>query len=344
MSYKEVLKDIKLKQTGNLYLFYGEEIYLLEETIKLMKQHVLTPDFESMNLSVIEGKSFTVNKLIDACETLPFMSDRKMVIIKDSEVFHGKKKVLSEKEEKKLIEYMRDMPEFTCLIFHEGSTIDARRKLAKEIKKNGKIVQFGKLSEGELSKWIGKRIKMQKKNINQNELVYLISQFDYFGKNAEQSMLDIRNEINKLTSYMGETVDVKKEQINDVISLKFQNDIFKLLDAISSKNLEESLKRLIYMLSEGEPVMKLMFMLSKQVKNILVVKELLDEGYSSKLIASKTKIHPFIVSKHMAQCRFFSASKLRELLSYSIKMDSSIKSGKLAERLAIELLVVEMCK
>ncbi len=344
MSYKEVIKDIKLKQTGNLYLFYGEETYLVEETIKLMKQYILESDFESLNLSVIEGKDFSANKLIDACETIPFMSDKKIVIVKGSEAFSGKKKVMSEIEEKRLIEYISDIPEFTCLIFCEGDTVDARRKLIKEVKKNGKIIKFDKLNERELGKWIVKTIKKKKKIIKEKELSNLISQFDYFGKNSEQCMLDVKNEIGKLTSYMGEAVDVKQEHISAIITPKFENDIFKLLDAIASKNLEESLKRLAYMLSEGEPVMKLMFMLSKQVKNILIVKELLEEGYSSKLIASKAKIHPFVVSKHMAQCRFYSSSKLRKLLSYSVKMDSSIKSGKLTERLAIELLVVEMCK
>lgn len=344
MNYKDVLKGIKQNQIKNLYLFYGEETYLLEETIKLIRQHILLPEFESLNLNIIEGKNFTVNSLIDDCETLPFMSDKKIVIVKNSEIFHGKKKVLGEADEKKLIEYLYDLPKSTCLIFREGETVDARRKLIKEIKKNGVLVQFSKLSEVELSRWIVKTIKKQGKTINYKELSYLTSQFDYFGKNAEQCMLDIKNEINKLVAYMGEDVEVQKIHVSAVISLKFQNDIFKLLDAIALKNLEESLKRLDYMLSDGEPVMKLLFMLSKQIKNILVVKDLYDEGYSPKLIATKAKIHPYVVAKHIGQIKYFSVGKLKELLNYSVKVDSSIKAGKLPERIAIELLVVEMCK
>jgi len=87
-----------------------------------------------------------------------------------------------------------------------------------------------------------------------------------------------------------------------------------------------------------------MVTLSNQVKNILSAKLLLEEGYNSKMIASKIGIHPFVAQKCADQSRHYTIRQLKELLNHFLEMDHMIKSGKINDRLALELLIVEMCR
>ncbi|WP_026476277.1 DNA polymerase III subunit delta [Alkaliphilus transvaalensis] len=343
MSYQIILNSIKKNEIANIYLLYGEEIYLMEEAVKRLIKKLVSPDFESLNLMTFDGKDLTAEKLIDACETLPFMAEKKLVLVKNFEGFQGKKKVLTEDDEEELIGYFQKISDSTCLVFYGQPTIDSRRKIVKTISKYGQVINIEKLKENELSQWILKEIKGYDKEIQPKELTYLMNHLDYFGRNATQTLMDIANEIKKIAYYMGDESKVEISHIEKVSTFKFQNDIFKLLDAVGQRNIQETLKRLNHLLEEGEVIIRLMVTLSNQLKNILSTKLLLEEGYNPKMIASKIGIHPFVASKCAEQSRHYSIKQLKALLNHFLEMDLMIKSGKINDRLALELLLMEMC-
>ena len=102
MNYKDIINDIKNRNIKNTYLFYGKEYYLIENAIKEIKSS-LNDGMIDFNLDVIDGRETTLDQLISSIETLPFMDDRKIVILKDFELLKGKKKNFSDEDEKKEI-------------------------------------------------------------------------------------------------------------------------------------------------------------------------------------------------------------------------------------------------
>ncbi len=344
MSYQKIVNNIKKNEINSLYLLYGEEVYLMEETVDKLTKQLVSPEFESLNLMGFDGKDISVEGIIDACETLPFMAEKKLVLIKNFEGFQGKKKILSEEDEETLINYFGKIPDTTCLVFYGVTSIDSRRKIVKAITKYGEGVNFEKLKENELSQWISKEISNYGKKINQKELSFLVTHLDYFGKNASQTLLDITNEIKKIVYYMGEELKVEISHIEKVSVFKFQNDIFKLLDAVGQRNIQETLKRLNHLLEDGEVIIRLMVTLSNQIKNILSTKLLLEEGYNPKMIATKIGIHPYVASKCAEQSKHYTLKQLKNLLNHFLEMDYMIKTGKINDRIALELLMMEMCR
>lgn len=344
MNYKELINSIKQNQIKNIYLFSGDEGYLIDDALERLKTKLVQPSFEQLNFSILDGKEVSLGKIIDALETLPFMAEKKLVYARGFDVFSGKSKTFSEEEEKRLIEYISEVPDSTIIVFYDIQTIDSRKKIIKEIKKYGEIVDFSKLNEEDFSRWIKKILKKNGKEIGNRELVLLRNGFDYLGRNASKSLFDVENELKKIVAFMGTEVEVKEEYIQKTISSNFQNDIFKLLDSIERRNTSDSIKRLNYILDDGEHVLKILTTLGNQLKNILHAKLLLGEGYTSKMIATKLNIHPFVASKCLAQSKQFTEDRLRLLLNSSLNVDLSIKTGKMSEQLALEMLVIEMCK
>ena len=338
------MDSIKKKEIKNIYLFYGEEDYLINNALEKLKKTIVDPSFEQLNFMILEGKEVTASQIVDACETLPFMSERKLVYLKNMDIFQGKSKVFSEDEEKYIIDYIKQIPNSTTLVIYGAVAVDTRRKIVKEIKKYGQVVEFTKLTEDEFNKWIKKIFKFYGKTIEAKELAFLKMHLDYLGRNASQTLLSVENEIKKVISFMGEKIILEEVHIEKVLTSSFHNDIFKLLDAIEKRNTSEAIKRLNHILEEGEPILKILTTLGNQMKNILSAKLLLEEGYSSKMIATKLGIHPFVASKCATQSKGFTIERIKTLLNRFLEADIMIKTGKMKDKIVLEMLVMEMSK
>lgn len=344
MNYKEIVNSIRRNEIDNIYLFYGEETYLIEDVLKRLKTKLVNPDFEQFNFVSIGDRETSYEKIIDACETLPFMAEKRLVYLNGLDIFKKRSDLFSEMEEKRFAEYIAKIPESTVVVFYGNPSIDGRKKIVKQIKKYGCAAEFTKLKEHELNRWIKSIFKALGKFIGAKELVLFKNNLDYLGRNPSQNLLDVENEIKKLASFMGKETNLEKEHIDKVMGLNFHNDIFNLLDSIEKHNSSESIKRLNYILDDGEPILRVLTVLGNQTKNILSSKLLIEEGCSDREIASRLKIHPYVASKCALQSKRFTIERLRKLLNLFLDADIKIKSGMMDETLVLEMLVLAMCK
>ena len=149
---KGLKEQIQKGQIGSLYLFYGEERFLIQLYEQRIKKALLLPEDEMMNLDVLQSPQDPL-MVRTSIETLPFMAERRVVIIKESGAFELKAGKLSE-----LSELMQDVPETTTVVWIE-SKVDKRSKLFKAVQKAGYVVEFKRLGEGELLTWICQELK-----------------------------------------------------------------------------------------------------------------------------------------------------------------------------------------
>lgn len=343
MSFDILKDDIKNKHFRKLYLFYGQEEYLKHYYTDTIEKSLISEDLKPLNKIVLEGK-VELSSLINNCETLPVFSERKLVIVKNSGLFKPQKKTGAENSEDKkrkpkkdeLSDVLMDLPGHVCLIFYEGE-VDKRIKVIDTIKKQGLIVEFTYLKPDELIKWVIKKLKTFDKEIDINTAAQLV---DY----CEQGMTEIQNELEKLNSYLGEKQKVTIAEVDRVCTKSIKSRVFDLTDAIAEKNSKKALKLLNDMVILKEPIPKIMFMIARQFRQILQVKLLHEEGASTGEIASKLGIIPFIAGKVLKQADSFSTDKLKRAIEASLEMDLAVKTGKLNDRIAAELLIVEFSK
>jgi len=96
MKYKDIVYNIKDKNFEKIYLLYGKEHYLIDNAIKLFRES-LNESMIDFNLEIIDGKETTLDQLLSSIETLPFMDERKIVIVKDFELLTKSKKFLRQR-------------------------------------------------------------------------------------------------------------------------------------------------------------------------------------------------------------------------------------------------------
>ena len=328
MNYKDIINDIKNKNIKNTYLFYGKEYYLIENAVKEIKL-TLNDGMIDFNLDIIDGKEITIDQIISSIETLPFMDDKRIIILKDFELLKGKKKNFNDEDEKYFIEYIDNIPQTTTLVFIIYGDVDKRKSLVKKISKNGIVFNCDKLSDMDLFKWVKKKFQNNEVVIDNAQVMYFIDQEGYRDKNSEKTLADLENEINKISSFVGKENKVTNDIIDQLSQKKVENDIFKLIDYIGQKNSSDAMKILNDMLYEGESVFGIFSMIARQFKVI---------------ISERLKLHPFVVGKALKQTKNFSDETIIDILNTILESDFKIKNGLVRDTLSIEMLISKYCK
>lgn len=338
----DILKDdIKNKKIRKLYLFFGPEEFLKKYYMESIEKLLLSNELKALNRIVLEGRQ-DAGKLTDYCETLPVFSDRKIVIVKNSGLFKSKKKDGDEKKSRippqndELATFLQDLPGYVCLIFYE-TDVDKRLKALDVVKKNGLVVEFGYQKPDELIRWVLRKFKASGREIDLNTAAKLV-------ESCEQGMTEILNEIEKLLAYTNDRHDITSEDIEKVCTKSIKSRIFDLTDAIAEKKSSRALGLLNDMIILKEPVPKILFMIARQFRQILQVKLLHEEGCGLSEIATRMGISSYIAGKILKQASNFSQSKLKKAVETSLELDLAVKTGRLEDRSAAELLIIEFSK
>ncbi|RXE59862.1 DNA polymerase III subunit delta [Acetivibrio mesophilus] len=334
MSIDKLKLEIKNENLNKLYLFCGEEEYLKKFYLGKIEEIILRDDQTGLNKIAIEGRAES-SKIIEACETMPFFGEKKLVVVKKSELFNSKKSSSSKDNKKdELIEYLQNIPPYTCLVFYEED-IDKRLKMVAAVKKYGMMVEFPFQKPPELVKWAMKVFRSYNKVIDENTASYLIDI-------CETGMTEILNEINKVILYLGDRPEVAIDDIKKVCTKSIKSRIFDLIDAIAERKLDTALKLLNDMMILKEPLPKILFMIAKQLRQLLELKLLCSKGMDGKEACSKMGLNPYVAKKMIRQTSCFSQDKLKKAIQEALELDLSIKTGRINDRTAVEILICNL--
>ncbi|MGE5328614.1 MAG: DNA polymerase III subunit delta [Deltaproteobacteria bacterium] len=330
----EILKDnLKKGILTNVYLFWGSEDYLIKYYVGEIEARVVKPEFKSLNCVVLKGKE-SIKEIISTCETIPMMSENKMVIVKESEVFSdsaSKKGKDNSDEIKLLCDYISNIPEGVCLVFLENQ-VNRKNILFKEVEKNGLCIEFDYQKMPELMRWVEKVFSSYKINIGKAEAEYLVSICD-------PGMNDIMNEIKKLVDLVGEENSVLREHIDSLCIKSVQSKVFEMIDAITNGNPSKAYKLLNDMLYLKEPIQKVSVLVARHFKIMFFVKHMSMKGYKQDKIAQEMNLNPYIVSKYIKQGAKYKPEVLRNAFREYLEIDRRTKTGRVDPRIALETFI-----
>lgn len=334
--YMEIFEDIKKGEFARLYLFYGPEQYVKEQALLQLSQVLIAPELKSLNYQAMDGEAVTADDIINACETLPFMSDKRLVVVKDlPALLQGGR---SNIDEDKLKSYLPRIPSATCLVFYCTDEVNKRKALFTAIDKVGKVVEFELLKQEEIVKWVKNVLKRNGKQMEPSALEYYVSI-------AGNRLEDIYNDLQKLMVYIGNRNVITRADIEQVVTPVAEYTVFQLVEAIGMKKADQALMLLHQLLGEGQNVFALLALIARQVRIIFQCKGLREKGLTQKEIAQKLGLHPYVVKKALEQSSYFSMEQLKKGLRECLRVDYGIKSGRIQQqRLGIEMLIINMCK
>ena len=320
---KILSQHIKSGQFKPVYLIYGDEDYLRKQYKDRMKEALVGDD--GMNYSYFEGKGISVKELIDLGETLPFFGERRLIVVENSGFFSS--------AQDELAAYLKEMPETTCFVFVEKD-IDKRNKLFKAVSSLGYAANMGAPDERTLIRWIIGLLRAEHRVMTEQTMRYFLERID-------SDMENIRRELDKLVVYTDGYQEITREDIDAVCIVHTESRIFDMVKVIAEKNQAKALQLYYDLITQKEPPMKILYWITRQFNQLYQIKELQSKGYPDHIIAERMGVRDFIVRKNKALCQSFSLAELRKAVEICVERDEDVKTGRLNDRMAVELLIVK---
>lgn len=322
---QRINNDIKQNTFHQIYLLYGEERYLKNQYTNRLKK-ALSPEGDSMNTHFYDGKDIPVGEIIDLAETLPFLAERRVIFIKNSNLFKA--------GGEKMAEYLAAPNESTVFVFTE-SEVDKRSKLFKAVQSKGCAVEFAIQDENTLKRWVGGMIGKEGKKVTEATVQLFLTK-------TGTDMENIQMELEKLLSYCLEKEVVTGADVEAICTNRISNHIFDMLDAMAAKNTKKALDLYYDLLALKEPPMRILFLIARQCNLLLQTKELKSRGFGNQEIGQKIGVAPFIAGKYVTQATRFKINQLKKAVRLCVEAEEGIKTGRLNDTMSVEILIVSV--
>lgn len=322
---KQINEDIKQQNFKNAYLLYGEERYLLRQYRDRLKT-ALCGDGDTMNTHIYEGKDLNVGEIIDLAETLPFLAERRVIIITGSGLFKS--------GGEKMAEYLQSPNETTYFVFTE-SEVDKRSKLYKTVQSKGYAAEFTIQDESTLKRWIAGTLAKENKKITENTVQLLLTK-------TGTDMDNIQMELEKLICYCMDRDVITDADVEAVCTNRITNHIFDMINAIADKRKKQALELYYDLLALKEPPMRILFLIARQCNMLLQAKELKSRGYDNRTVGSKLGVAPFIAGKYLTQASRFSSAVLQKAVQQCVEAEEAVKTGRLNDMMSVEILIMSV--
>lgn len=339
LTIENLEKELKNGNLQSLYLLYGEELFLLESSLKRIK-NLFGEAIKGINYITIDDTN--CSNLIADIETPSFGYEKKLIIAKNTGLLkkEGKRKNaeltnLKEKVNNYLKENIETIKNSVVLVFVEEEA-EAKQELYKTIENLGIVCKFDYQKPLQIEKRIKAICNGYKVQIEDNALRYFV---ECCGTN----MQDLINEIRKLIEYAGEGGKIQKEHIDNLAVKKLESVIFDLTDSLGRKDIATALQVLKNLIYAKEPLQKILVTLYNHFKKLYFVKIAL---HHHKDIGSSLNLKnnsPFIVNKYKTQAGFFGEKELKNILQKLRDLDRDYKIGRIDLQVGLETVLCQYC-
>jgi len=308
-----------------IILLYGEDTYRSKNKLKKILekyQNQAETSLENIDASDVKYRDFN-----DQARQTSMFANRKLVILRN--VFSNK-----EFRDAFLEEAERWNESEDIILLYEEDKIRKNDVLLKFIKKNAEMERFQPLEGKELKEWANKEFNKYEVKIRSKALSVLL---DFVG----DDLWKLSNEIQKLANYK-KGGEVKVEDVKNMVRPDLETDIFKTVDAFALKNKNKALGLIQEHLDQGDSPLYILHMINYQLRNLLTVKQLKQQGKTSSQIKKKTDLHPYVVKKTLGQSNNFTLEEIKKIYHRLFEVDLNIKTGKIDKEEGLKELIARV--
>ncbi len=346
---------------GMFFLFHGPDDFTArEELARLRSAH----DFGA-NQDTLSGADVSLDTLRAICETMPFLSERRLVVVEglpkpkrgakldtngeddtsDDPLPSSAQAAAKGKKAKNagasprafvqgLADYARRVPDSTMLVVLADEQLDAVHPLLKSAQQHGRVRLCVAPKGAQLEDWLIRRAGAAGVRLVPDAARLLAAEV---GGNLRV----LASEIDKLATYAGRDGTICVDEVRMLTSASGQVRVFDLTDALARRDRSRALRLLHELLSAGESPLGIVALTAYQTRTLLQVKSLAERGLRPPQIATAAGIAPFVAEKSLALARQLTFGQLEGAHRALLEIDTGLKRSRMAPELALDLLIVE---
>lgn len=332
---KVLKEDLKLRQPRRLYIFHGEESFLLHHYLQKLKKQLVDELTESFNYSKLTKENFDLRGLADAVESLPMMAEHTLVWVDDIDIFK-----LPEDDRDKLTEIFRDVPDYCTLVFTFETAQwkpDKRyKKFWEAISDNATVVEFARQEQRDLIAWVSRHFAANNKRIDPNLCSYLI---DLTGG----TMTALSGEISKICAYSG-AEQITKSDIDAVTEPVLDAVVFQMTDLLGEGKYGPALVKLHQLLKMQQEPIAILGAIGSHFRRLSTARTLLDNGKNVGDLQRLCGMGEYPAKLTMAAARRFSAAFCAKSAELVMETDRKLKTSYDEPDRLLEMLILDLAR
>jgi len=328
-----------------VYILRGDDRQAIEERLADLYHKTGDPDMAEMNTTRLDGKTTSLNDLRAAALAMPFLANRRLVILEDALQLNAAKG----RGREEFLALLDSLPQSTglVLVIPDSQRYKKRQRYWEILGEDHWLMAWSRKagsrayvvncllpSESNMPGWIRKKVGEMGGNITSQGAEMLA---DYVGTNTQRAV----QEINKLLTYVNYERSVDEKDVEKLTVQERRADIFDMVDAIGKRDGRTALD-LLRLLSEEMDFSRLFGMIVRQFRLLLQTREILDEGGSKSVVAKKLHQQYFVVEKLVEQAASFDLRMLEGIYHQLLEIDLNAKTGQMELDIALDVLIAQL--
>ena len=345
-------------------LLHGPDDLLRSEHLATLRAALGPAEMADLSMTWLDGRRTTVGEIRHHADAMPFLTPRRLVVVegylaqlrrrirsgkgkqdedeRDDENDTPENLSAAAQDREQLLAYLPDVPDTTDLILVEATPVPGNDKVVKALKRlaeqgQAALVVCDAPEDRDLPAWIIDRTRRKGGEIEPAAAYDLAT-------SVGRNLMLLDNELNKLISYRGGAGPIRKADVRLMTPYTQEASIFDMVDAIGQRNSAEATRLLRELERDGAAPLYLLAMITRQFRILVQVTDLQGSGLNKYEIGSKIGLHHFPTGKAMQQSRNWHMADLLDAYDRLLETDLTIKTGKLPDDLALDLLVLGLCE
>ncbi len=331
VKYLQLINDLKQGKILPLYLFFGEEEFLIQEALDLIVKKVVDPGTRDFNCNIVYCRDTGASEIVNLAQTLPLMSERRLVIAKEIDVFKA-----ADLDE--LVLYFKSPSPSTCLVMVSNQGKFDKKSVLSAVEAHGAVTRFYPLLDREMVPWIEGWAKTRGLSIQRDAAHYL---WQAIGNDLQK----IGNELQKVEIFIKDRKTILFDDVKAVVGDFREYTSFDLAAAVGRKDREKAFLVLHRLLQEGEQPLGLLGSIAWNFRRIMQVKAMEAAGIASD--EAMKKLRPPVIFHQVAlfksQMKSYTPEELRKAFPVMLSADRALKSSGLSSRLIMDRMILELC-
>lgn len=322
---------------NNIMAIYGEVPELVEKKSNEIVESYLNEKKDDFNYVKYNLYDTSFNQIIEEALTMPFISEKKAIVVKNAFIFTGEKvsKDIQPNNEQ-VNEFLEKYDGENFIIFEVyQNKLDERKKITKTLKKTSKLAKVEQMSEQEIKNWIKNKLHENFKDIKQDAL-------DLFVELTGINFNIVSQELEKIILFLGERTTINKKDVEEIINRSLEQNVFLLTEYIQKGEKYKAIQLIKDLIVMKEEPIKLLALITSNYRLYYQCKILSRKGYSGQQIAKTINVHPYRVKLALNQVKHYQLTHLLNIIDQCAETDYKLKSSYMDKQLILELFILSL--
>lgn len=323
----ETLQQARKKgEFAPVYLLHGEETFMRDRSLALLRDALMDPGTEEMNYRQFYFPESSADDVVAELETLPFFAPRKVLVLHDVDALKDK--------DWERVEAALPKDADTTYVIATAAKTDKRRKIFKHLFAKAAALEMKAPYDNQVPGWIRMLAQEKGKEMHSDAVGTL-------HRRVGGSLAELEAELTKLADYVGDRGEITTEDVLAATTRSKNESVFELTDALGNRNVPRALEILARLLEDGQSELGILALVARHLRILLLAKDGAERGLSGPQMAQHVGVPPYFLSNYQSQARLWSVPVLKDFLLFAAQTEQAIKTSRAAPEILMDALFLQ---